>query len=112
MTALDQLIIEQHANHPPYGSVEDALYDPKSVVTVALTSDYGRGTRDLLVLARDTGEDVTVVDCFPDVLTYEDYDPDEKANRESAGRIIDEMARQMQRIKSSLPPDPDGKNAL
>jgi len=46
----------------------------------------------------------------PDILTCEDYDPDEEANRESAGRVIDETARQMQRIKSSLPPDPEWTN--
>ena len=75
----------------------------------------------------------------PDVLTCEDFDPEEKANWESAGRIIKEEKRQLEIIKaragiiphdpqddepdsyveekddplvqSSLPPDPEGQNA-
>lgn len=64
MSPLDQLIIEENANHPPYGSLEDALYDPNSRITVALTSDFGCGRRDMLVLARNVGENVELIAAF------------------------------------------------
>jgi hypothetical protein len=59
LTPLEELHIEYAANHPPYGSMEDALYDAYSIITVTITNEWGR-FHDLLIITVGHAEEFLV----------------------------------------------------